>query len=348
MQKLRFYLKLVLDLLRLDMVAAAVSHIWLMTLLAGSSLEPAAQTNPALSALGLPLSLALGAVIGLGLAGCGMALNDALDARHDRAFAPERPIPAGRVTQRAALALALGCLLAAGLAAVPLGPASMLMTLIAAGAIVFYNFTGRFMPAVGIVTLGVIQGLVMAIPNPGFTFGWPAALAVTHVMGCEAGRYRLAGKRPSLSGRRSTWLLMGWMFAVLAVLGLMSLRGTLEGPAGQAPTVGLWVGPLVAVVLFVLVVRWQLDRKASGPAGRANRRSLATLVSQLGMLWLAVYDAVWLVGGGLYWQAGLIAALLGVTVLLMRVQRWLSDAAAAPPAYRVRPREPGPGQPQSP
>jgi 4-hydroxybenzoate polyprenyltransferase len=337
MRAMRVHFGRVFELLRVDMAAAAVSHIWLMTLLAGTHIEPA--VNPALDRLGLWASLALGAVIGLGLAGCGMALNDALDARHDRAFAPERPIPAGRISQRTALALALGCLLAAGLAAVPLGPGSMLMTLIAAGAIIFYNFTGRFMPAIGILTLAVVQALVMAIPNPQMTFGWPMALAITHVMGCEAGRHRLAGKRPALSGRRSAWLMVGWMFAVLAVLGVMSLRGNFTAPAVDRPSPLLWLGPLGAVLVFAFVARRVLDRQSNR---RMPRRSLANSVSRLGMLWLCVYDAVWLLAAGLIWRGLLIVAVLAIACLLIRGQHWLTDAAAASPGYRVRPRSMGP------
>jgi len=336
-----------LELLRLDMIAAAISHLWLMIFLAraDAGLEAAARVNPALAALGTPLALGLAAAIGLGLAASGMALNDALDARHDRAFAPERPIPAGRVSQRAALAIALGCLLAAAIAAVPFGPASMAMTLIAAGGIIFYNFTGRFMPALGIITLGLLQGLIMAIPNPGFTFAWPAALAITHVMGCEAGRYRLAGKRPALSGRRSTWLLGGWLLAMAGVLTLMSIRGGLPGPMARPETLAIWLGPLAAVVAFVIVLRWLLARHASRSG---SRRALAGSISRLGMLWLSVYDAVWLFAAGLIWQGLSIGGLLLAACVMIRGQRWLADATAASPQYRVRPRppefsDPGPG-----
>ena len=45
----------------------------------------------------------------VGLAGCGMALNDALDARHDRAFAPDKvhKVNAARPGQRHRLVLTL-------------------------------------------------------------------------------------------------------------------------------------------------------------------------------------------------------------------------------------------------
>jgi len=318
-------------------LAAGIGHIWLMIFLAFSALEPAERTNPALLALGLPGSLVIGTLLGIGLAGCGIALNDALDARHDRAFAPDRPIPSGRVSQRAALAVALGCLLLAIVAALPLGTASILMTLLALGAIVFYNFTGRFMPAVGIVTLGLVQGLVLAIANPQFGFAWPVALAMTHVMGCEAGRHHVAGKRPALSGRRATWLMVGWMFWTLAVLALMSLRGTLtSAPAtGGEPAPALWLGPVAAVLVFLLLLRRVIDKHV---AAGSSRRALADSLSRLGFLWLGVYDAVWLLAAKQFLPALAVGALVLGAWLLIRGQRWLGVVMVNPSGYRVRPR----------
>jgi 4-hydroxybenzoate polyprenyltransferase len=328
-------------LIRFDVLMAGVSHIWLMMFLAHGAIEPAERTNPALTALGLPLSLLMGALIGIGLGGCGIALNDALDARHDRAFAPDRPIPSGRVSQRAALAIALGSLLLAIIAALPMGTASMLMTLLALGAIVFYNFTGRFMPAVGIVTLGLVQGLVLAIPNPMFGFGWPVALAMTHVMGCEAGRHHVAGKRPALSGRRATWLMVGWMFWTLAVLGLMSLRGTLTTAPDPGPTPALWLGPVAAVLVFLLLLRRMMDKHVA--AGSA-RRTLADAISRLGFLWLGVYDAVWLLAAGQVLASVVIGLLVVGAWLLIRGQRWLGVVMVNPSGYRVRPRPAEPAE----
>jgi hypothetical protein len=91
----------------------------------------------------------------------------------------------------------------------------------------------------------------------------------------------------------------------------------------------------VAVVAFVIVIRRLLDHRA---ARQAPRRKLAGSISRVGMLWLSVYDAVWLFAAGLLWQGGMIVAVVLIGCLLIRSQQWLTDAAAAAPGYRVRPR----------
>src|SRR4051812_4869590 len=53
------------------------------------------------------------AVASFGMYGFGMALNDLLDARRDRIFAPRRPIPSGRIQPRWAVVTALALLMAA-------------------------------------------------------------------------------------------------------------------------------------------------------------------------------------------------------------------------------------------
>jgi 4-hydroxybenzoate polyprenyltransferase len=320
------------ELIRFEMLAAGVSHVWLMIFL-GRALEPTARTNPALLEWPLLWLLVLAAVIGIGLAGLGIALNDALDARHDRAFAPQRPIPAGRVSQRAALGIALVHLLLAVAAAVPLGGQSTLLTLATAGAIVFYNLTGRFLPAIGIVMMGLVQALVMTIPNPRLAFAWPLVLAMTHVIGCEAARYHLAGKRPRLSSVSAAWLTVGWFFWSLLLVAWMTARGGL-GLSGLAPSqqIALAISPFAAMAAFVAVLRW-LTR---GMGRQASGRELAGVISRVGMLWLIVYDAAWLAAAGLGGPALLLVGLLAVTGLLTWAQRWLVLLPAGRPRYRVR------------
>lgn len=292
-----------LGLIRPGVLLSLVSVQWLMTFL-GIYVEPVGRRNAALDTRGLPWALVVTAVVAVGLGIFLMALNDALDARHDRAFEPARPIPAGRVTQRAALGLAMAGLLAALGAAVALGPMSVVLALVAAGAIVFYNLTGRFVPAVGIIALGLIVGVVALIPNPRLAFAWPILLMMTHVIAAATVRYALAGKRPRLTPIHGWSIFLGWVFWILVVLVLIGVRGKGITHGG----VGLvWIGPALAAAGFGFLTWLLLGPSALTPRAR---RGTAARFSHLATAWLIVFNASWLISAGLWWQAATVFVLL--------------------------------------
>ena len=289
------------------MQASLVSSLWLMTLMA-FYLEPAGRRNPALDALGPAWSLLITAIIAVGLGIFMMVLNDALDARHDRAFEPDRPIPSGLVTQHAAIGLALfGLLLALG-ASIPLGALSMVMALITAGAIVFYNLAGRFVPAIGIITLALALSVAALIPNPNLAFAWPILLLMTHTIAAATLRHVLATKRPALTPINGWGVLIGWAFWSLVVLMLIRVRG--EGI--EHPGIGLvWLGPAVAMALLILIVWLILGPAALHPR---SRRATAKRFTRLATAWLIVLNAGWLFSAGLWWQGLIVLALLLIAI----------------------------------
>ncbi len=292
-----------LGLTRPGVLLALVSVQWLMVFL-GVYVEPIDRRNPALDTLGLPRALAASAVIAIGLGIFLMALNDALDARHDRAFEPDKPIPSGKVTQRAALGLAMAGLLAALGAAVALGPMSVILALLAAGAIVFYNLAGRFVPAVGIVSLGLIVGVAALIPNPRLAFAWPILLLMTHVIAAATVRHVLAGKRPRLKPIDGWGICIGWVFWILVVLVLIGMRGRDVSHTG----VGLvWIGPALAAAAFGFITWLLLGPSALTPRAR---RATAQRFARFATAWLIVFNASWLLAAGLWWQGATVLALL--------------------------------------
>lgn len=321
----------VLELARFDLVLSTVSGVWLMIFLAWA-LEPPARQNPALAQLGLPLALLLGAVVSAGLSGCGMALNDVLDARHDRAFAPTRPIPTGRVDVPVAVAAAMLSLLVALAAALLFGHLSALLGLLAAAGIIFYNLTGRFVPSVGVLTIGLLQALIMLIPNPQLSFAWPILLAMMHVMACAALRHWVSAKRPQLSGRDGSLICVGSAFWCLLVVALMRVRsaGELAGePQADWLPRWVWVGPTLAAAALLVTVGWMLrDRLASAQ----RRRDIAPSLARVSAVWLILYDVSWLGSAGLWWQCLVLAGLLGAAVGLGQLQEQGSVKATAPPA----------------
>jgi UbiA prenyltransferase family len=315
-----------LGLVRPEVLLALVSALWLMTFL-GHYIEPETRGNASLVGLGLWGALGLSAVIAVGLGLFMMALNDALDARHDRAFEPDRPIPSGRVTQRAAFGLAMAGLLAALAAAVAFGPLSIILALVAAGAIVFYNFAGRFVPAVGIITLGLVIGITALIPNPRLAFAWPILLMMTHTIAAATVRHWLAGKRPVLTPVNGWGILVGWVFWSLVVLMLIRVRD--EGIEHEG--VGLiWIGPTIAAAVFSLITWLILGPSTLAPSAR---RGTAARFTKLTTVWLIVFNASWLMSAGLWWQGLIVLSLLAFGLLSMgAVQKPASQSSQSGPA----------------
>jgi hypothetical protein len=261
------------------------------------AVEPADLRNPALDRLGLAMSLLCTAGAAAGLAVCGLALNDVLDRRVDRAMGR----PRGESVWQ--LPAAVGGLLLATACAGVLGPASLGLAIGLGAGVLFYNLVARFVPGVGIVTLGLVQAVAMALPNPQAGFAWPVLLTLSHVMASGLIRHSLESKRPRLSARGVWGVLMGWGFWSLVVLVLMRSRtgGQLFPQQGE-----VWVLPGLAAAAFA-VLTWRLLRSGKAGEGRDRVRRFR----RLSVSWLLVYAAAWLGGLGLIGPAILVMALLG-------------------------------------
>ena len=101
-----------IQLTRLTIAFGAISDIWFIILLTRAN-----DIYNYLPVYELPLFVALlaGAVVAVGLFAYGASLNDVLDVRHDTAFSPERPIPAGDIRPAQAAVVTVGSLIGAGL-----------------------------------------------------------------------------------------------------------------------------------------------------------------------------------------------------------------------------------------
>lgn len=275
-----------LRLTRVTTTFAAVANIWFVILWTRATHDESASAlmrqEPVL------LQIAGGFLVAVGLYSFAAAGNDLLDVRRDRALRPERPLASGALSTGAALAVITFSLLAAGLGATALGIWSVRMTLVAIGAILFYNLAGRHFPSVRVVLLGLIYALHMFIANPHIGFVWPIWLVMTHSLSVSAMTHVLAGGRPPLNRAAIASATAGWVFWSAMLLGLGWWRTGSLWPQWANPLGAILAGALV--LLFIALV-WRIVRGGSG-------RAVADRVMKLGAFWLALYSGAWLLGQG--------------------------------------------------
>src|SRR5688572_18913735 len=185
-----------IQLTRLTMAFGAVSDVWFVILLTKYDESSALYSYLPVHDMSLAVALLAGLIVALGLFAYGASLNDVLDVRHDTAFSPDRPIPAGRIRVGQAIVVTVGALLVAMLGGVSLGKESAGVTLLTATGILFYNAAGKFIPAAGITTVGLIHAAHMLIPNHQLQFTLPVWLVMTHAMVIAALVHHLEQKRP--------------------------------------------------------------------------------------------------------------------------------------------------------
>ena len=321
MRALLFKLITAIRLTRLTMAFGAVSDLWFVILLTRAT----AGSYPDAEVVRMPLTAALlaGAVVATGLFAYGASLNDVLDVRHDSAFSPDRPIPAGRIKVGQAIVVAVGALIVTVVASAALGRLALWIMLLVAAGILFYNAAGRYIPAVGLVTIGLIHAAHMLIPNAELSFTLPVWLIMTHSMAIATAVHLLEDKRPRLGRRTIAAVLVGWLFWSAMVIALGVTRGAIWPP--ETPVwAAIW--PAAAAVGFVVVSYW----KASAVSGSAG----AEKIKRYGAMWQALYGAAWMMSLGLESQAAWLTGLAIVGFAGMTVIKEITGLSGRPIVYR--------------
>ncbi len=280
----------------------------------------------------LPEELGLTAAVSFLLYCFGMSLNDLLDTRRDRLFAPWRPLPSGRLSPAAAIVLSLLCLLGALFSAALLAmyqtgflvPLSLLMAIVAAGLIVFYNAVAKFLGAVGLVTLGLVRAVNSLVARPESHFMLLAMFLFTHITVAGMAAYHMESKRPRLKFH-DVCIAAG---ALLGVNGLM---------LGWMAYHGLWnnwllhmaEGPgLVTLVYF----GWAVFRYCKP---WPNRRTQGQRVILAAMFFLFVYDGSLLLANGQRMATLLIAGCGICSLIAFYALRLAGKGLSIRPQYRV-------------
>lgn len=312
-----------IQLTRVTMAFGAVADLWLVVLITREGPEYAY-----LPAARLPLAgvLFVGAAVAVGLFAFGGALNDLLDARHDGAFSPHRPIPAGRVRSGQAAVVTLGALLVAVVAAAAFGTAGILLTVFAAAGILFYDAAGKHVPATGLLVIGLVHAVHMLIPNHELTFTLPVWLAATHAVVVATALHLLEDKRPALTPRAIAALAIGWIGWSVLLLGRSWWQA---GEGGFWPS-SLNMGGLAFPLLAVGGFAWFVRRKTRGvPAASAAEK-----LRRYGSLWTCLYAVAWLLALGRVKAAVGFAMFAFCGIGVMIAIRELTALANRPVAYR--------------
>lgn len=307
-------------------------HAWTMTHLAWV-MVPTGLVNPQFELLGRDAALLRATLGAMAAVAGGAMLAAAIDRLRQR--------HAGGAGTAGTAAIALGGAVAgaAGLIVLgPLGAASVLLAAAAGGATAVHRLVGRYFPALATVGAGLWHAVAMAIPDPRLSFGWPALLALTHVVVLSALTRTYGLDRPGLPSRAAAVVVLGWAFAALLIAGGMTARGAALLPAVGPGGRWTWLWPAAAaggfvVTALVLTARaGAASRSATRPVTpRAARREAVHRVAELGTWWLMVYQASWLLGAGLWGPA---AAVLALAAALLALHGWWTQPRAAP-TYRL-------------
>ncbi|MFO0961765.1 MAG: UbiA family prenyltransferase [Phycisphaerales bacterium] len=321
------------QLTRLSLAFGSVCELWLVTLLTRA--DPRYVHLPIYS---MPLWKALlsTAMVAIGLFAFAASLNDLLDLRHDRRFSPERPLAAGRIRTSSAAVLSFGALMLAVVAASTLGEAALVLTVVVAAAIMFYDAVGKHIPSVGIVTVGLVHAASMFIPNYTLGFTLPVWWSMSHSVAIAASVHRFEDKRPYFGPQRILLLTAGWLFWSVVLLGGGALASQGEGitfwpqvargdQLVASGPVGL-VWPVLALAGFLLLAR----SKVAGLGGAVGSEKLR----RYGAMWQAVYAAAWLLAAGLIPETLGMAAMAVAGLVAMTLLKEINGLSGRPLTWR--------------
>lgn len=334
LSRLIFRLLALLQLTRAALAFTAIADAWAILLLR----PPGAAAEPMPITIG---KMAVTGVVSFGLYAFGMSLNDLLDARRDRIFAPRRPIPSGRIPPRFAIVVSMALLIMALLAAAFLTPFHimtipsphtadfipwpLLFAALTAALIVFYDATSKYLGGLGLLTLGVIRALHCLVGNPRTPLLFLSMFLLTHVVIVSAIAYKLENKRPRLKMRDLLTIIAGLVVGNTLALLYMGGRGALN-----RETLPLLLGPATVAGIYMVWAASVLLGKQLGPRQKGERLML------FGLFWLFLYDASILLANHQALASLAITLLLICAVASFFAIRYLSRAfsSARAPAYR--------------
>ena len=333
----------VLQLTRMALVFTAIADSFCSLILLANSYHGGVPADP--DQFLTPGRYICVAAMSIGLYGFGMSLNDIIDRRRDRQIAAHRPLPSGRVGVITAHVICAALMLGAlGAAAVywSLGGdwRSLAYIAVAVALIWFYDVAGKYLVALGLLTLGLIRFFHCLVPSPTIPVLWHPLLLFNHVVILSTVAYRWEQKRPTLSNVHIGIIAAGLAIVdSMAIITLGTLRGGPEGDilvAFQTDESMMWrnslLVPIGAVVAFFLVgiwIRWRTP----------GLRDAGQKLMLYGLLWLTVYDACFVFAYVGWWEGLLMLLFFPAAWMSVQLMRWWSKIVSlsqTPTFKRVR------------
>ena len=201
--------------------------------------------------------------------------------------------------------------------------------------IIFYDFSGKYLVAPGLLSLGLVRGFHASIAAPELAFPWHAIVLTTHVTILSTLCYALEAKRPRLTLKHFV-LVGGGLAAVIAIVITLLWNDRVAGQ--PLPwTLALWFTPRLLYVasaagtFIAVAITLYLTSRDARAAGRS--------IMLYGLLWLIVYDASFLLGFDTWPHAVIVLCLLPLAYLSVQAMRlWsrLVDLSHAPQFQRAR------------
>lgn len=255
-----------------------------------------------------PVPVALLVVATIGLYGGGVVFNDVFDAALDRLERPERPIPSGLISRRAAIIFGTA-LLALGISAASLVheqgllSASGLLAIAIALAALIYDKWSKHHPFLGPLNMGICRGLNLLLgmsiaPQVLAQYGWISIVPLIYVAAIT-----MISRGEVHGGKQITLYGAAFLYAVvmLSILWVAADRQALGIAA-------------VFTALFGLMIFPPLLRAVRQPAGPLIGKAV-----KAGVLALIIMNAAWASAFGFPYFALVILLLLPVSLLLAKL-----------------------------
>ncbi len=261
--------------------------------------------------------------------GAGMSLNDAFDARRDRSLPPERPLPAGAISRRAAFAIgAVELVVATGVAALA-SPAHAAVGLLLAAAILLYD--------------GLAKHLAVALPGA-------LAMGLCRYLDVRLGAASFAGVLAAPAFPPA--VLAGGYVALLTLVSSLEEEGAPNGgarphqnplPGGEGGRrllayvalvpafllgIGLWLLPHPVHALPALASAGTIAALAGARAYREASRDARKRLTLALLLGIFLVDAASLFGYGRPFLGGATLALAATFPVVARLAARLTAGRA--------------------
>jgi 4-hydroxybenzoate polyprenyltransferase len=241
-----------------------------------------------------------------GLYGGGIVLNDVFDAHLDAIERPERPLPRGQISRRAAALLGAALLVIGLVAAWTCTFLAGMIALAIALSVLVYDSLGKRSALFGPFNMGLCRGLNLLLGMSLQLHPWQ--IWIGSITLCYIAGVTVISRGEVPGGTRTAAIVSGaWLLVCVLVLSVL-ITGHLTGLPYAAPLLAFWLIRVVPAFLRAFRTLMPGDIRAAVKAGVLSLVILDATIA-------ALYGGPWygLVVLALYVPAILLAKLVAVT-----------------------------------